>query len=220
MISLGDKILDFIIDPFSVKKIANTINAKASMIQGDLLHSIKKTQQLSEALEVFENKYDRLRILDCVNKALDSSVPDMFWVKDVGGKYIMANKAIRENLLFCENPIGLTDRELAEAEIARVGKDRHTFGAICGNSDAEIIRLHGAKKFNEDGLIKGKYMMLQVHKNIVKDDSGEVIGIVGVGRDITYEVSVIKSILNHTKCDIAKEKLLDLLEFYKFDNRD
>lgn len=214
-----ERVKNFILDPLGVRQVVNSINSKASMLQGDIFHTTKRTEELIKAFCDFEKKYDRYRLLDNINKALDASVPDMFWVKGIDGKYLIANKQIRDNLLFDENPIGKDDRELAEAIKAVVGEDKHTFGAICGNSDVETLKRGVPSKFNEDGLVNGEYMMLQVHKNIVKDDKGEVIAVVGVGRDITYQVSVLNDVLNKTECLYTKEKIVELLNHYKFEDR-
>ena len=52
---------------------------------------------------------------DVIISAMIEKLPDMLWFKDVDGKYIYANKAIRENLLLDENPEGKTDLELTYA---------------------------------------------------------------------------------------------------------
>ena len=104
---------------------------------------------------------------DAIISAMIEKLPDMLWFKDVDGKYIYANKAIRENLLLDENPEGKTDLELSYAAKQEYGDREHTFGEVCGNSDKDVLE-------ND----------LEVNKSIVKVD-GEIIGVVGSGRDIT-----------------------------------
>jgi PAS domain S-box-containing protein len=217
---LVNKLKNLLLDPFDISQDVYHMNSRTAMFQGDLVHSIKRLEQLTKAFCDFEKKMEEMEFYEQVNKALDHSVPDMFWVKDVDGKYVMANEAIREKLLFCKQPHGKTDREIANKIIKEVGAEEHTFGAICGNSDLEVLKHEVPMKFNEDGLVKGEYMMLQVHKNIVRNKKGEIIAVVGVGRDITYEIEVINEVINHTSCNMTKEKLTELLEHYKFDDRD
>lgn len=132
----------------------------------------------------------RESIINCI---IENS-PDMLWFKGTDGKYVYANKAIRDNLLLNEYPIGKTDIELAK-EAKRIWGDReHTFGEMCGNSDKDVLEhSYVGKEYVEHGKVKGKTLHLAVNKSIVKLDN-EVIGVVGSGRDITtYRESLIKS---------------------------
>ena len=209
----------WIIDPLKIRQDLNHINASASKFQGDLYHHTKRLEELIKAFTTMDEKLEREMFLEQVNKSLHFSVPDMFWVKDTKGRYIKANDAIRTKLLFCKDPIGRDDRSLAKSIIDRVGAENHTFGAICGNSDLEVLRQERPMKFNEDGLVNGEYMMLQVHKNVVRDKKGDIIAVVGVGRDITYEVTMLNKGLELTKCEEAKAIFREIIEHYRFTDR-
>ena len=208
-----------IIDPLRIRQDLNEINSTTAKFQGDLFHSTKRLEELIKAFHCFDEKLERQMFLEQINRSLHFSVPDLFWVKDLDGRYVKANDAIRKKLLFCDDPIGRTDRELAQDIQDRVGVDNHTFGAICGNSDKEVIKQEVAMKFNEDGLVNGEYMMLQVHKNVVRDNLGNVVAVVGVGRDITYEVTMLNKGLELTKCEEAKEIFKEIIEHYRFEDR-
>lgn len=214
-----NRVVEWAKDPFGIQEVVNSINVHASLIQGDIYHSTKRTEELSKFLDGYEARMEDHLFLKQVNDALDGSVPDMFWVKDLDGKYIMANKAIREKLLFDDDPIGKTDRELADAIIAEVGADNHTFGAICGNSDLEVVDNNKRQKFNEDGLVKGEYMMLQVYKNVVRNSRGEVIATVGVGRDMTRCITGLTDIANNHATPEVGKMIMDVVNFYKFEDR-
>ena len=210
----------FVVDPFNISHDVNSINVKAAMFQGDLYHSIKRLEELTKAFCDFEKRIDEMEFLEQVNKALDHSIPDMFWVKSAkDGTYIMANEAIREKLLYCKQPYGKTDRQMADRIKNDIGAENHTFGAICGNSDLEVLKHELPMKFNEDGLVHGKYMMLQVHKNIVRNRKGEVIAVVGVGRDITYEVEMLNKAIATTTCENTKAILTEIIDHYRFIDR-
>ena len=129
-----------IIDPLRIRQDLNEINSTTAKFQGDLFHSTKRLEELIKAFHCFDEKVERQMFLEQVNKSLHYTVPDMFWVKDLHGRYVKANDAIRKKLLFCDDPIGRTDRDLAQDIQDRVGADNHTFGAICGNSDKEVIK--------------------------------------------------------------------------------
>jgi hypothetical protein len=158
-------------------------------------------------------------LMQQVNDALDECMADMFWVKAIDGKYLLANKAIREHLLFDDNPVGKYDVDMAKAQKERVGPENHTFGEICANSDLIVLDKQKPMKFNEDGIVNGKYMMLQVHKNVLRNEHGMIIGTVGTGRDITYETQAIQDVIDTTTCKIAKRKLIALLEHYAYTDR-
>lgn len=126
-----------------------------------------------------------LRKRDVIISSMIEELPDMLWFKDVNGKYLFANRAIREGLLFDDKPIGKTDIELSQQAKKMFGEENHTFGDICGNSDKDALDgNHIGKKYVESGKVKGKILHLEVNKSVLELD-GEVIGVVGSGRDIT-----------------------------------
>lgn len=153
-------------------------------------------QQLQEIHEGIQEVRDSLRMdkqlllkelykKDVIISTMIEKLPDMLWFKDVDGKYIYANKAIRDNLLLDENPVGKTDLELSYAAKQEYGDREHTFGEVCGDSDKDVLENgYEGKKYVESGKVKGKMLHLEVNKSVVKVD-GEVIGVVGSGRDIT-----------------------------------
>ena len=153
-------------------------------------------QQLQEIQEGIQEVRDSLRMdkqlllkelykKDVVISAMIDKLPDMLWFKDVNGKYVYTNKAIRENLLLDENPEGKTDLELSYAAKQEYGDKEHTFGEVCGDSDKDVLENeYESKRYVESGKVKGKMLHLEVNKSIVKVD-GEIIGVVGSGRDIT-----------------------------------
>ena len=208
-----------IVDPLKIRQDLNHINSSTAKFQGDLYYHTRKLEELIKVFTNMDEKLEQQMFLEQVNIALHYSVPDMFWVKDLEGRYIKANDAIRKKLLFCEDPIGKNDRELASDIVGRVGKENHTFGAICGNSDKEVIRQETSMKFNEDGIVNGEYMMFQVHKNVVRDAKGNVIAVVGVGRDITYEVELLNKGLALTKCEESRSIFQEIIEHYKLSDR-
>lgn len=69
---------------------------------------------------------------DIIMQAMMEKLPDMLWFKDISGKYVYANKAIKEGLLLDNNPEGKTDVELALNAKAKFGERNHTFGEVLG----------------------------------------------------------------------------------------
>ena len=137
----------------------------------------------------------RYRNLYMMMQLMANTVPDMLWAKDLEDRYLFANRAIRERLLMCrpgESPIGKTDLFFAERE--RCEGHEHTFGEICVNSDQVVKRNRRAGRFLEDGLVRGVYLALEVHKAPLFDDEGNLIGTVGAGRDVTAEMATTRAL--------------------------
>ena len=137
----------------------------------------------------------RYRNLYMMMQLMANTVPDMLWAKDLEDRYLFANRVIRERLLMCrpgESPIGKTDLFFAERE--RCEGHEHTFGEICVNSDQVVKRNRRAGRFLEDGLVRGVYLALEVHKAPLFDDDGNLIGTVGAGRDVTAEMATTRAL--------------------------
>ena len=138
---------------------------------------------------------------DVIIHSMIEHLPDMLWFKDAQGKYLYANKVIRENLLLSTNPIGQPDVELAKQAKLIWGDRQHTFGEMCGNSDKDVLEHNYiGKEYVESGKVKGKILHLAVNKSIVTVND-KVLGVVGSGRDITL---YREELINSGKEDIFK----------------
>ena len=123
--------------------------------------------------------------------AVAETLPDMMWCKDLNGKYIYANMAIKKGLLFDMSPEGKCDIELATVAKSYFGEDNHTFGEKCKNSDLIVIETKQPQRFLESGKIKGKMVYLEVFKAPFFVN-GELRGVVGTGRDMTEYVEAYR----------------------------
>lgn len=153
-------------------------------------------------------------------KSIINALPDMLWAKSTDGTYIYANKTIIERLLFSnslENTVNRKDFEMALQRKLEVGNENHTFGGICGNSDFVVLETEEPERFLEFGKVDGRDLYLEVHKDILKDEAGNIIGTVGTGRDITQDYKDLKELLSKiddlTKEEIKKE-LDELIDRY------
>ena len=145
---------------------------------------------IAEEKEYLEKE---LRHKESVIVALFEAIPDMVWYKDIDGKYVYANSAIKDGLLCTNDPIGKTDLELAANAKMKYGADNHQFGESCANSDQMVLDGGAPMRFLENGKVRGKNLELHVHKNVVRDiDTDEIIGTVGTGRDVTEYVDTAK----------------------------
>lgn len=144
------------------------------------------------ALQESEARYQEMyRVM----KLMANTVPDMIWSKDLENRYIFANKAICEKLLMCnsgESPLGKQDLYFASRERSR--GHEHTFGEICVDSDAVVMKNRAPGRFLEDGLVRGEYLALDVQKAPLFNENGELIGTVGTARDVTKELAIQKAL--------------------------
>jgi PAS domain S-box-containing protein len=123
-------------------------------------------------------------------RSVADNMPDMLWAKDLQKNYIFVNKAISQNLLNAKDtsePIGKNDMYFAlrEREKHPERNDWHTFGEICRDSDTIVLDSGETAQFDEFGNVMGKFLYLDVIKSPLRNQSGEITGIVGAGRDVT-----------------------------------
>ncbi|MCJ8502455.1 hybrid sensor histidine kinase/response regulator [Desulfatitalea alkaliphila] len=126
---------------------------------------------------------------------ITDNVPDLIWAKDRQGRYLFANQPLCDTLLKCERPeavIGKTDAAFFENE-RRLGH-RHTFPEQGDDSDALTLQRKVAGRFLEQGLVRGEYLALDIHKAPFWDDQGNLCGTVGCGRDVTHEQRTEKAL--------------------------
>jgi len=148
----------------------------------DITREKKAEEARKRSEERFHELYSLIRLMA-------DTVPDMIWAKDINNRYLFANRAICNNLLMCDNdvePLGKNDLYFANRE--RQHGHNHTFGEICLNSDDIVKKTGKAGRFFEDGLVRGKYMILDVNKAPMFDADGNIIGTVGAGRDVTQDM--------------------------------
>ena len=135
---------------------------------------------------------DELSLYKGMIESVSMAVPDMIWLKGLDGRYMYANKAIRDNLLCHMNPIGLNDVQLAKLAKEKGFDENHTFGEKCANSDSITIKNNIPSRFLENGKVRGKMLYLEVFKTPLYAGS-EMIGVCGVGRDVTEYVEAYRS---------------------------
>lgn len=126
---------------------------------------------------------------------LMDNVPDLIWAKDMTDQYLFVNQAICRTLLMCDStdePMGKTDLYFSKRE-----KEKgflHTFGEICVNSDQVIKAKKEPGRFIEEGFVRGKYLVLDVHKAPLTDREGNMVGTIGSARDITAQKAIEKKL--------------------------
>ena len=119
-----------------------------------------------------------LRESEAQLRTLVDTLPDLVWLKDPEGVYLSCNRRFEDFFGAREGDIvGRTDRDFLSPELAAFFR-RHDQAAM----DA------GGPTANEEEIVfacDGHREILETIKTPVRADDGRVIGVLGVGRDIT-----------------------------------
>jgi PAS domain S-box-containing protein len=117
-----------------------------------------------------------------------STIPDMIWMKDTNGLYLACNDALEQFFGTKEDElIGKTDYDFFPKENAD----------LCKLSDNEALQSNKISITAESFLYPedGKAGVLEIRKVPVLKDDGEIIGVLGIGRDITEQKQMESEIL-------------------------
>ncbi len=152
------------------------VSRKLEQKVAELEASRQQLQQQNHALKLARNELDeersRLRTL------LDT-IPDLIWLKDLDGRYLACNRMF-------ERFFGATEAEI-------IGKTDHDF---VPHDLAEFFRANDLKAMaagrpstNEETITfadDGHQARLETIKTPMRDPRGEVVGVLGIARDITH----------------------------------
>jgi PAS domain S-box-containing protein len=168
----------------AVPKTANTILLVA--------HDITNRRSANHKLR--QSERDHKSLSDLLRKIIDTS-PEMIWAKDHEGNYTITNEAITRKLLNAtdvDEPVGKNIMSFIQRERQSHAENDswYTFGEECEETDNLIIQSKRPGRFDEHGIVFGKYIFLDVYKAPIFDEFGNVGGIVGFARDVTYEKRV------------------------------
>jgi len=147
--------------------LTDTINAMFAVIR--------------ESRASLQQEHDALQQALRLNRSIIETIPDLLWLKDVDGVYIMCNPHF-------ERFRGARERDI-------VGKSDYDF---VDRERAEFFRHHdrnamkaGKPMVNEEWItfaVDGTRALLETTKTPVLDRDGKVIGVLGIGHDITLRV--------------------------------
>ncbi len=145
-------------------------------------------QQMDELVTVSTEQHRTAQLL----RLIADNVPDLIWAKDLAGNYLFTNLANARLLLLTDDttePIG--KNHIVYARRARAEQpersDWYTFGELCCDSDAVILKDLAPQRFDEYGNVRGEFLYLDVYKAPFFDQDGVLLGTVGCGRVITRE---------------------------------
>jgi PAS domain S-box-containing protein len=119
------------------------------------------------------------RRADAILTTVAQAIPDLVYIKDAEGRHLMVNKAVEEFT-------GHTNEELHGKTMADLMPP--ALAAVCIESDREPIRRGRPIRTEERFDTPDGVQVLDTIKAPLRDDRGEIIGIVGVSRNITEKI--------------------------------
>ena len=122
--------------------------------------------------------HEELKASKALVDNLMQTLPDMIWLKDVKGTYLMCNARFEELYgATAKEIVGKTDYDFADKELADFfrEKDKAALKAGKATTNEELVT------FAHDGHTE----LVETIKSPLTDDEGKLIGILGIARDIT-----------------------------------
>ncbi len=127
------------------------------------------TRQKQLEVDLLRNKTQQQAILD--------NIPHMAWLKDVEGKYVSVNESFAKYYKHSKDElIGKTDSDFCHPNLAE----------LYAYNDYIVIKTKKQQQFDEFIDTEDGTIYTETIKTPIVNDDGEVIGITGISRDITY----------------------------------
>jgi len=155
---------------------------------------LKSNKQLSKAKDIIEKSEVNLR-------TLINNIPDLIWLKSVDGKFLFVNHRIED--LFCKKEIdiiGKTDYDFVDKELADFFR----------KNDKKAMS-NGFPTVNEEFVVfenDNHGELLETTKIPVLSKNKEIIGTLGIGRDITEQRKAEKELIAEKEKAESNEKKL------------
>ena len=170
-------------------------------LAGNLAYGIKSIRTANERAEAgvqIENERIRLR-------TLVQSIPDLVWLKDAEGKFLACNNRLEQLMGRSEAEIiGKTDYDFFDRELADFFRknDRRAMESNRLTINEEWLT------FASDGY-RG---LFETIKTPLRDLYGNLIGVLGIARDITERITLSKAVQElHDDLDTTLKAIPDLL---------
>lgn len=130
---------------------------------------------------------EALRESEVLLQSLILAIPDLIWLKDKDGKYLLCNTMFERFFGAKESEIvGKSDYDFVDGELADAFRmnDLKAMGAGKATNNEEWLT------FAEDG----HRSLFETTKTPIYDSSGELIGVLGIAHDITQHMQVEESL--------------------------
>ena len=189
-ILFSDRLLPILFPDPAAQQTANMLKGWAFILVTAILLSLLLKRLLTRLREVEHN--NRLRDIDVSNqagelaleharlRALIDNLPDYFWLKDPRGTYLDCNPRLLDLTgLDKEQIIGKSDFDLFPASQAENFRNRDQIALSTRQTVSHLEWVSDAAS--------GHAILLKTLKAPVLDVSGRLLGVLGIGRDITDE---------------------------------
>ena len=154
--------------------------ALLALLLGRLIRNIESEQAAERAAwKIADQAINELESQRTQLRTLLDTLPDLIWLKDPGGVYLSCNKRFEVFFGSSEADIlGKTDFDFVDYELAEFfrANDRAALQAGSPRSNEEWIT------FASDGHRE----LLLTTKAPMRDKTGKLLGVLGIGRDITH----------------------------------
>jgi two-component system, cell cycle sensor histidine kinase and response regulator CckA len=141
---------------------------------------LKKTEDaLRKSLQLYQSLADKLYQKQSLLHALIDSIPDLIFYKDNTGVYMGCNKSFEVFAGQTEaNLVGLTDLDIFPREVADLFREM----------DQQMLSQRSTRR-NEEWVDypDGRHVLLETIKTPYYDQEGNVLGLIGISRDITEQ---------------------------------
>ncbi len=154
-----------------------------------LLELRNRTLRLEREVVEREWMEDALRLEHGILNALVQASKDAIFVKNIDGRYISVNPAAAQLIGHSESWI------LGKDDCTLMGPEA---GMAIMRSDREVLETGLSQTVMERANIAGDQRILQTTKSVCYGDNGQVLGVVGIARDVTEQAEANKLIKDKT----------------------
>lgn len=152
---------------------------------GTLLRGLGACWDITEDVERSKRLHDTLTLL----QAVMNGTPDLIYVKDLDGRYLLVNPAVETVMARAGiDIIGRSDAEIFPPETAR---------ALIEN-DRRVLETGAAFTTEETAVVAGAARTYSSAKVPLRDEGGAIIGLIGTSRDLT-EVKAAEAALRRSE---------------------
>ncbi|MEJ2616662.1 MAG: PAS domain-containing protein, partial [Ignavibacteriaceae bacterium] len=197
---------EFIINPDGTKSWLKTSKVPLHDKNGNVIGILGTYEDITKQKEIKEN-FEKERVL---LRTIINSIPDAIYAKDTQGRKIVTNQADLNNMgcVSEDEALGKTDFDLFPREIAE--------GFFA--NDISVIRTGNAILKREEFYIdkEGMKRWLHTSKLPLKDKQGNIIGLIGIGRDFTEQKLAEEALREQTeKFKLIFENVFDGINIFE-----
>jgi hemerythrin-like metal-binding protein/PAS domain S-box-containing protein len=165
-----------------------------------LMRELPEHRQAAAELEAARITLGRERIQ---LRTLINTLPDLVWLKDPDGVYLSCNKRAEQLYGITEaQAIGHTDRDFVSPELAEIFR-AHDLAAI--QNKGPMVNQE------EVTFADGHRELLETTKTPMFDEDGQLIGVLGIGHDISHLKRTERELQKQLEFSRALNRIADIL---------